>query len=263
MSDPVLGVGTLERPSTRPLPSWNLPAGQRNPEEVEAPHQPRRLFVFTLFPVLKAPLKVAVVTPSLTTSLFGRLQGSPPKNHSKRQVGRDLPSPVVALPLFRSVPLNSVSGSSFSSLWSVTEISLERVGRGPPVSGFKAAQAGARGTPFAQRTPKRLRSAGRAAGRRRANGLAEEERAPDVCPGAPRPRGGHPAFGAIPEARPLRALGSRPRGAGGGAARGPLPGPLGGRGLLARRGAAVSRALGGSSEVGGPDSCGRNAAFGG
>lgn len=42
MSDPVLGVGTLERPSTRPLPSWNLPAGQRNPKEVEAPHQPRR-----------------------------------------------------------------------------------------------------------------------------------------------------------------------------------------------------------------------------
>ncbi|XP_043428047.1 uncharacterized protein LOC122478570 [Prionailurus bengalensis] len=139
-----------------------------------------RLFVFTLFPMLKAPLKVAVVTPSLTTSLFGRLQGSPPKNHSKRQ------------------------------------ISLERVGRGPPVSGFKAAQAGARGTPFAQSTPKRLRSAGRAAGQRRANGLAEEERAPDVCPGAPRPRGGHPAFGAIPEARLLRALGSRPRGRGAG-----------------------------------------------
>ncbi|XP_044889364.1 uncharacterized protein LOC123379043 isoform X2 [Felis catus] len=182
-----------------------------------------RLFVFTLFPVLKAPLKVAVVTPSLNTSLFGRLQGSPPKNHSKRQ------------------------------------ISLERVGRGPPVSGFKAAQAGARGTPFAQRTPKRLRSAGRAAGRRRANGLAEEERAPDVCPGAPRPGGGRPAFGAIPEARLLRALGSRPRGRRGG----PLPGLLGGRGLLARRGAAVSRALGGSSEVGGADSCGRNAAFGG
>ncbi|XP_042809681.1 transcription initiation factor TFIID subunit 4-like isoform X2 [Panthera leo] len=128
--------------------------------------------------MLKAPLKVAVVTPSLTTSLFGRLQGSPPKNHSKRQ------------------------------------ISLELVGRGPPVSGFKAAQAGARGTPFAQRTRKRRRSAGRAAGQRRANGLAEEERAPDVCPGAPRPGGGHPAFGAVPEARLLRAPGFRPPGRG-------------------------------------------------
>ncbi|XP_053746231.1 uncharacterized protein LOC109257077 isoform X2 [Panthera pardus] len=131
--------------------------------------------------MLKAPLKVAVVTPSLTTSLFGRLQGSPPKNHSKRQ------------------------------------ISLELVGRGPPVSGFKAAQAGARGTPFAQRTRKRRRSAGGgAAGQRRANGLAEEERAPDVCPGAPRPGGGHPEFGAVPEARLLRAPGSRPRGRGAG-----------------------------------------------
>ncbi|XP_078307625.1 uncharacterized protein LOC144617195 [Panthera onca] len=193
-----------------------------------------RLFVFTLFPMLKAPLKVAVVTPSLTTNLFGRLQGSPPKNHSKRQ------------------------------------ISLELVGRGPPVSGFKAAQAGARGTPFAQRTRKRRRSAGGgggggggAAGQRRANGLAEEERAPDVCPGAPRPGGGHPEFGAVPEARLLRAPGSRPRGRGCGAARGPFPGPLRGRGLLARRGAAGSMALGGSGEVGGPDSCGRNAAFGG
>ena len=102
--------------------------------------------------------------------------------------------------------------------------------------------------------------------RRRAKVLAEEERAPDICPGAPRTAGGHcvrcGSQGQAAEGARVPSWGGGGEG-GSGEARSPLPGPLRGRGLLAHRVVAVSRALGGSSQVGERDSWGQNAPFGG